>query len=329
MKLVNLVALCMSMLGVGVVGCGDVSENSPASPVAPGVRNSSTTSSERQRNALIPYEVLTRKSIGNVKATYCVSVDLVDGWLPKDEEIAAISSFLRSKESQSANVFVTFYLPDMPIEGRGFAVAHHTPDPQKVLVFTDALPKRYYSLVLSESDSRRPPTHCNNISEMIDLVGEFSEADRTFRMLQNGPTPHFQISPTFVEGHPEGVIKETMKRDLVYMILSTFVHTDLSAVRVTAVPAVLTDFKTRKRTFQPSQSITLAVSRDDALTVLRKHAGVESFNDLCGVPFQGTYAPDLPTEIFTRCMYNDQGPPTLDLIFSQLSAASRVSASRP
>jgi len=160
---------------------------------------------------------------------------------------------------------------------------------------------------------------------MIELLGEYSEEDGTFRMLENGETPHFQISPMFVKGDLEEAVKETMQRDLVYVIFSVFVHTDLNAVRVTVVPAVLTDFKTRQKELRPNNSITLETTRDDALSVLKTHAHVESLDELCGVTIEGTYAPDMPTDVFNRCMYNDQGPPTLRLILFELSTTSRVS----
>lgn len=324
MNSVSRVAACMWILGVGVAGCGDVSVKDPASPATPLAQDSTTVPREQQASGLVPYEVLARDSFGTAKVSYSILVELVDGRLPRDKELAAISNSLRARERQYDNMFVEFYLPGMPIQGRAFAVAHHMPHPQEVKVFTEALPKEYYSLLDLGSDSPRPPTRCDSISKMIRLVRDYSEEDGTFRMLDNSPTPHFQISPIFVQGDLEEVVKETMERDLVYAIFSTFIHTDYDAVRVTVVPAVLTDFKARKKTFTPSKSITLVVSGADALSVLRKHAEVESFDDLCGVPIEGTYSPDLPTEIFNRCMYNDQGPPTLDLIFSELSAASEA-----
>ncbi|MCP8687732.1 hypothetical protein [Marinobacterium sedimentorum] len=77
---------------------------------------------------LIPYQVLERSELGSIKLSLTVEVPLVDGRLPNEQEIGAISEHLVDEEPIHQRSFVVFYLPGMTPGAGAFATAHHNPD---------------------------------------------------------------------------------------------------------------------------------------------------------------------------------------------------------
>ncbi len=87
---------------------------------------------------LIPYKVLKRESVLNIKVVIDVEVPLVNKRLPNEEELGKISSYLVGKEPPREKSFVTFYLPHMKRDAGAFATAHHNPD-MKVEILPEML----------------------------------------------------------------------------------------------------------------------------------------------------------------------------------------------
>lgn len=102
--------------------------------------------------SLIPYTVIERSERASVKVTYDVRVDLVDGRLPNESELAAVSRHLHAQERPHERTFVSFYLPGMQPGAGAFATAHHDPV-LKVQVLDYMLPDQYRHLLAPRQDA--------------------------------------------------------------------------------------------------------------------------------------------------------------------------------
>jgi len=95
---------------------------------------------------MIPYTVIERAELGEIKVSYDLRVDLVDGRLPTNDELEAISRHLYEHERTHERTFVLFYLPGMQPGAGAFATAHH--DPVLVVrVLGHMLPEKYKHLL--------------------------------------------------------------------------------------------------------------------------------------------------------------------------------------
>lgn len=115
------------------------------------------TSSTRQSTAphtiqttsphLIDYEIINQEEAGTFKMAYDLRVGLVNGRLPSENELAAISRHLRQQDDRRhERTFVVFYLPGMEIGMGAFATAHHLPD-LSVAFYPHHLPEKYRRLL--------------------------------------------------------------------------------------------------------------------------------------------------------------------------------------
>lgn len=102
------------------------------------------TPTEPETLQTIPYKIINRSAFSDDKQSYDVEVDLVEGRLPRREELAAISRKLYSREFE--NTFVCYYLPGMEVDAGAFATGHFTPD-LEIAIYTLHIPARYKALV--------------------------------------------------------------------------------------------------------------------------------------------------------------------------------------
>ena len=78
----------------------------------------------------IPYKILHKEELRNIKLSIDVQVPLIDGRLPNKKELGQLSEYLVSKERKHERVFVSFFLPGMQLGAGAFATAHHNPTMQ-------------------------------------------------------------------------------------------------------------------------------------------------------------------------------------------------------
>ena len=78
-------------------------------------------------DGLIPYKILQKEAVSNIKVVFDVEVPLINKRLPNEEELGKLSNYLVSKEPPRERFFVTFYLPHMKRNAGAFATAHHDP----------------------------------------------------------------------------------------------------------------------------------------------------------------------------------------------------------
>ena len=113
------------------------------------------SSSPPESEKLINYKVINRGEHGNIKLSYDLRVDIVDGRLPTADELEAVSRYLHRKEKRHDRTFVTFYLPGMEVGAGAFATAHHNPN-LEVSVLEFMIPDQYKHLLLTFARSNEP-----------------------------------------------------------------------------------------------------------------------------------------------------------------------------
>ena len=116
---------------------------------------STESSSPPESGKLIDYTVINRNELGNIKLSYDLRVDLVNGRLPTADELEAVSRYLHRKEKRHDRTFVTFYLPGMEVGAGAFATAHHDPN-LEVSILEFMIPDQYKHLLLTSAQSNEP-----------------------------------------------------------------------------------------------------------------------------------------------------------------------------
>lgn len=104
-----------------------------------------------KRPSLIAHTVITRTDSQHYKVSFDVRVGLIDGRLPTEAELGAVSRYLHGKERKKYDqTFVSFYLPGMVPGSGSFASAHHKPT-MKVRINRFQIPDEYRLLLPDDS----------------------------------------------------------------------------------------------------------------------------------------------------------------------------------
>lgn len=77
---------------------------------------------------LIPHKILDKSELSTIKLSIDIEVPLVNGRLPNEKEIGALSKYLVAKERKHDRSFISFFLPGMKPGAGAYATAHHNPD---------------------------------------------------------------------------------------------------------------------------------------------------------------------------------------------------------
>lgn len=96
--------------------------------------------------SLIPYKILKKDRLANIKLSLDVEVPVIDQRLPNEEELGDLSAYLAKASGDYERVFVVFYLPGMEVDAGGFATAHHNPEltVKMIRVMLMEYPQYYY-----------------------------------------------------------------------------------------------------------------------------------------------------------------------------------------
>ena len=154
-----------------------------------------------------------------------------------------------------------------------------------------------------------------SVPEMIVYFGDYNAGNGTFKMFTSEGIPDFQLSNNVVDGELKSVILEGIKRDLIYGVYRTFIHTDHDTVKITGIPLLLDLKNLSKRDYLQQYKATIQVKRDEVLQVAKKLFQVSSLSDLVS-------SSNLWTNVFNQGYYNDQGSPTLDVHYAALLEVS-------
>jgi hypothetical protein len=106
-------------------------------------------STEDNEGSLIPYTLIETSESGSAKISFDVLVDLVEGRLPSEAELVAVSQHLKDEAGPHERTFVLFYLPGMVVDSGAFATAHHNPDLEFHLL-RHMVPEEYAALLPPE-----------------------------------------------------------------------------------------------------------------------------------------------------------------------------------
>ena len=265
---------------------------------------------------LIPYEIIKREEMGSIKVLLSIRVKLVNGRLPTKEELGAISQYLYSKERRRhERTFVFFSLPGMVLGTGAFATAHHTPK-MVVQIYESSIPDKYLG------GRELPVPVYDSIAEMIEDFGDFSASNGTFKVLKSKKVPHIQLSPMVVPGDLHKVIVEEVKREALYGIYKTFIHTEIDRVRISVVPLLLEDIKKGKKRYLKNYSVTMEVTKDKATKVARDLLKIDSLRDAIDLKKSGEKVSAGWSSTFLKACYNDLGPPGLNQFYRSITRAA-------
>jgi len=165
-------------------------------------------------------------------------------------------------------------------------------------------------------DIKLKPSKFNTAREVIEYLNDFSEDMQTFEEYSKN---HIRLSTTFVDGDIDKYVLEEVKRTFIYGIFRVFIHSDIEEIQLTVVP-LLIDLKPYKTIgYKKEFSITGTIKREDALNVAKKLLNIESFNELVKITRIDNFQTETWNSTMLRAIYNDQGSPTLNLFFQELS----------
>ena len=124
-----------------------------------------------------------------------------------------------------------------------------------------------------------------------------------------------RISPTIMAGEDPRIVRESVRRAVVYAVLRVFIHTDAQSLQVTAQPALLNmqrgtpQFGERTLLAQPRASVS--VTRAQVEKLVKDMTGADLPAMIGREIIGGHFDPDTWSELGLRLNYNDQGPPGL------------------
>lgn len=75
-----------------------------------------------------PYKIVGVEKSGNQKFSAEVIVDIVDGHVPRENELAAVSNEIANANKGFQRWFISFYLPGMEVGEGVYATGHHDPE---------------------------------------------------------------------------------------------------------------------------------------------------------------------------------------------------------
>jgi hypothetical protein len=173
---------------------------------------------------------------------------------------------------------------------------------------------------LPESNANKEPLKkYRDVSAMMKGTNEYSEENGTFKIISQTPL-HIQLSKPALEGDSDDEIKQEVKRNIVSVGFRTFAQTDIDELKITSIPMKVSMQNAKEFIYIQQYQQTLHLKREKAKAVLQKYYGHTDFTKLFGEQVTGIYMAELPTKEFKKMLFNDQGEPTLDKVFTQLSS---------
>jgi len=171
--------------------------------------------------------------------------------------------------------------------------------------------------LLSSQTCFAAATQFKNISEVMEYLGDYS--GRIGRHEVTSETlASIKVYPDTFPRESREVIQENTQRALIYTIYRTFTHTKANKVTVTVTPEEVNP-RSKARKPLSSYKISIAIDRTSALTLLKQHIGVTSFEDLVmSQKFGNETVPDLWSTKFKKIYYNDQGKPGITAFVKSL-----------
>lgn len=142
------------------------------------------------------------------------------------------------------------------------------------------------------------------VVQMLNESYDFTEEEGSLKVLSKQGKPlHVQVSKPIVDGDLDKVIEEQTMRDIVYVAFQAFAQTDINELTISSVPMK------GKGKYLDQYKLTLTVSRDNAVSILKKYLNTENFQTLFRL--EGTIW--LPSENFSVLKFKNLGAVFADL----------------
>ncbi len=216
------------------------------------------------------YEILKEDVSMNVSRINVKLAEKVD--MP---ELVVISNEIRASRKSYAKVWISFYLPDfLPESGiRAWAMGSFTPE-LEVEIFGE----NKVSSKVAVSKIVFP--HYSDVMKMIEESRVFQ--GNCVEKISENPL-HIRVSSEFLSNESISVIKEQVKRDIVFMVFQAFSETDIDEITVTSIPMIRSSFNPNLAydgKLNKSLKETKTVSRAEAIRILEIYIKTTSFKDL-------------------------------------------------
>ena len=165
--------------------------------------------------------------------------------------------------------------------------------------------------------SRGEATRYESVVKMIEDRNDYVEESGTFKVIKAEPL-HIQLSPRDTKGTSEKVIRDEVKRAMIYGIFRTFIHTPQNKITVTVIPLEV-GVPGPKKVYWNQYKTTLTVTREGALRAVRKFFPVGTYEELvapktiAGLTINDEWSGD-----FSKCYWSDLGEPGIDAFYLEL-----------
>lgn len=141
-----------------------------------------------------------------------------------------------------------------------------------------------------------------SVSEMIETFGDYSADDESFLVLSEDPQ-HIRLTKMTVKEELESVVEAELKRAVMYGIYQSFIHTDITEIKVTA-QSMLTTFNSHSQKLLDKPAYEVSVTREQALEVVQEFLNVDELSEL---KIQGQFGLSW-SDGFNSLYYEDRVP---------------------
>lgn len=211
---------------------------------------------------------------------------------------------LRDERKSFEKLWISFFLPDLSPDKDGngaWAIASFTPKLEIQILGQE----------IQTSKMKIPLDKYSTITEMLESSGDFN-GNKLEIISNDKENTHIRVSSEFLKEESKSIIKEQVKRDIVYIIFQTFAQTELNKVTVTSIPIIRSTFNPNSEydgRLQKDLKETISISRSEASEILQKYLKTLFFEDL----YQLNETIYLPNSKFDRLKHGELENVFIDL----------------
>lgn len=150
----------------------------------------------------------------------------------------------------------------------------------------------------------------STVKEMLIAAGDYKEEEGRLKFISDtNKFPHIQVSNWVLEGTLDNEIIKQAKRNVVYVAFQAFAKTDIGEIIITSVPITKKENK-----YLEDYAISVRVNRSIAKQIIKKHLGLDSFEEIYGIELSGQYYPNTPNISFNKLQYQKLEPVFKELL---------------
>lgn len=138
----------------------------------------------------------------------------------------------------------------------------------------------------------------HSVKEMLENAHDFTLEEGTLKFINEDENKlHIQVSKPIVEGDTDKVIKEIVKRDLVYVAFQVFAQTPTNKITITSIPISLEN----RTQYYYDYKITRTVTRTQIDQIMLHEFGNLDYSRL----FVDSGGLQIPSDDFDRLKFKD------------------------